>query len=349
MQGRAPEQVSGALVTANFFQVIGLKPQIGRVFTQGEDRVGGPSLAVISDQLWQRVFARDPKILGRSLNFAGELYTVVGVMPPQMFSPRTVEVWFPLMRASASKSWQTRDNHPGLFSWGRLKDGVTVEQAQADMSMIAARLEKVYPKSNGKVGVKVTELIENQVGEYRQSLRLLFGAVAVVLLIGCANLANLLAARGAARSREFAIRIAIGASRWQIVRQLLVESLVLAIAAVCWAFVSPPGAAICSSHSRRTIRNVSRKHDSMAGCCFLPVARGRDERALRTLAGLERFARQCADGAESRRAWQFGCARSAAFARGAHRRGGRAYSHPAQRRRLGFPKLSKGDFALVRL
>lgn len=230
VEGRVPEQVSGAIVTANFFQVIGLKPQLGRFFTEQEDRVGGPALAVISDQLWQRVFARDPKILGRSLNFAGELYTVVGVMPPQMFSPRTVEVWFPLMRKSAATNWQTRDNHPGLFGWGRLKDGVTIEQAQADISAIAARLEKAYPESNSKVGVKVTELLENQVGEYRQSLKLLFAAVAVVLLIGCANLANLLAARGAARSREFAIRIAIGASRWQIVRQLLIESLVLAVA-----------------------------------------------------------------------------------------------------------------------
>ncbi|HEY2801333.1 MAG TPA: ABC transporter permease [Chthoniobacterales bacterium] len=230
VKGRDAEQVSGAVVTANFFRAIGLKPELGRVFTEAEDRVGGPALAVISDQLWQRIFARDPKILGRSLNFAGELYTVVGVMPPQMFSPRTVEVWFPLMRRSTSMGWQTRDNHPGLFGWGRLRDGATVEQAQADMSTIAARLEKAYPQSNGKVGVKVTELLENQVGEYRQSLRLLFGAVAVVLLIGCANLANLLAARGAARSREFAIRIAIGASRWQIVRQLLIESLVLAVA-----------------------------------------------------------------------------------------------------------------------
>ncbi len=160
VQGRVPEQVSGAVVTANFFQVIGLKPQLGRFFTEQEDRVGGPALAVISEQLWQRVFARDPQILGRSLNFAGELYTVVGVMPPQMFSPRTVEVWFPLMRNSASASWQTRDNHPGLFGWGRLKNGVTLEQAQADLSAIAARLAKAYPDSNSKVGVRVTELLE---------------------------------------------------------------------------------------------------------------------------------------------------------------------------------------------
>jgi putative ABC transport system permease protein len=229
LKGRAPEQISGAIVTANFFQVIGLAPKIGRVFSEEEDRVGGPALAVISDQLWTRVFQSDPKILGRALNFGGQLYTVIGVMPPQMLSPRTVQVWLPLMRRSAEMSWQTRDNHPGLFGWGRLKPGLTIEQAQSEMKLIAARLEKAYPPSNAKIGVKVTELLENQVGQYRESLRLLFGAVAVVLLIGCANLANLLAARGAARAREFAIRMALGASRWQIVRQLLAESLVLAV------------------------------------------------------------------------------------------------------------------------
>ena len=228
LEGRAPEQVSGAIVTANFFNVIGLKPQIGRVFTAEEDRVGGPLLAVISDRLWQRIFARDPKVLGRSVNFGNQPYTVIGVMPPQMFSPRTVEVWFPLMRRTDNESWQTRDNHPGLYGWGRLKDGVTPEKALADLKQIAARLSKQYPDSNGSVGVTVTRLLENQVGEYRSSLGLLLGAVALVLLIACVNLANLLSVRGATRAREFAVRAAVGASRWQIIRQLLMECLLLA-------------------------------------------------------------------------------------------------------------------------
>ena len=221
--------MSGALVTANFFKVIGLSPQIGRVFTEEEDRVGGPQLAVISDQLWQRVFQRDPAVLGRALNFGNQPYVVVGVMPPQMFSPRTVEVWFPLMRRTDNRDWQNRDNHPGLFAWARLKPGVTIEKAQAEMNTIAARLAQLYPDSNTKMGVNVKELLENQVGDYRASLKLLLGAVGVVLLIGCANLANLLAARGAARSREFAIRVAIGATRWQIIKQLLIECVVLAV------------------------------------------------------------------------------------------------------------------------
>ena len=229
LQGRTPEQVSGALVTANFFKVIGLQPQLGRVFTEEEDRVGGPMVAVISDRLWQRVFLRDPNVLGRSVNFGNQPYTIVGVMPPQMFSPRTVEVWFPVMRRTDNPAWQTRDNHPGLFGWGRLKNGVTPEAALSELKQIAARLAQQYPDSNSAVSVTVTPLLENQVGDYRNSLKLLLGAVTLVLLIACANLANLLAARGAARAREFAVRAAVGASRWQIIRQLMIESLVLAL------------------------------------------------------------------------------------------------------------------------
>jgi len=229
VEHRAPEQVAGAIVTANFFKVIGLQPQIGRVFTEEEDRVDGPALAVISDRLWQRVFARDPNVLGRAVNFGSEIYTVIGVMPPQMFSPRTAEVWSPLMRRTNAPSWQDRDNHPGIFGWGRLKPGVSIDQARNEMKSIAARIGQRFPASNARIGATVTPLLENQVGDYRASLMLLLGAVALVLLIACANLANLLAARGAARAREFAVRAAVGASRWRIIRQLLVECLVLAV------------------------------------------------------------------------------------------------------------------------
>jgi len=229
LPGRSPEQISGAIVTANFFKVIGLKPQIGRVFTEDEDRAGGPPLAVISDSLWKRIFQSNPAVLGRAVNFGGQLFTIIGVMPPQMFSPRTVEVWFPLMRRATGTTWTLRENHPGLFGWGRLKPGVSLKQADMEMKAIAGRLSKLYPPSNSRVGAEVTLFLENQIGEYRSSLTLLFAAVGVVLLICCANLANLLAARGAARTREFGIRVAIGASRWQIVRQLLTESLLLAV------------------------------------------------------------------------------------------------------------------------
>ncbi len=255
LEDHAPEQVSGAIVTANFFKVIGLPPQIGRTFTEEEDRLGGPLVAVISDKLWQRVFQRNPAVLGRVIHFGNQPYAIIGVMPPQMFSPRTVDVWFPLTRRTDNTMWQTRDNHPGLFGWGRLKKGVSLEKANAEMKAIAARLAQQYPESNSKIGVSVTRLLENQVGDYRSSLTLLLGAVGLVLLIACVNLANLLAARGAARAREFAVRAAVGASRWQIIRQLLLESVVLAllggVVGICLAAwsrdllvaLSPPGVA----------------------------------------------------------------------------------------------------------
>ncbi len=191
--------------------------------------MGGPLVAVISDRLWQRLFSRDPNVLGRVMNFGNQPYTILGVMPPQMFSPRTVDVWFPIMRRTDHPAWQTRDNHPGLFGWGRLKTGVTVgEGAGGDEGDRGAAFETIS-RFEHRVSVTVTPLLENQVGDYRASLNLLLGAVALVLLIACANLANLLAARGAARAQEFAVRAAVGASRWQIIRQLLIESFVLAL------------------------------------------------------------------------------------------------------------------------
>ena len=210
-------------------------------------------LAVISDRIWTRIFQRDRGVLGRTLVSANQPFTVIGVMPPHMFSPRTVELWFPLMRRTDNPGWQMRDNHPGLIGWGLMKEGVTIEQAEREMSAVAARLAQTYPDSNTKIGVNVQLFKENQVGDYRKSLMILLAAVALVLLIACANLANLLAARGGARAREFAIRAAVGATRWQIVRQLLIESLILALigalGGLCFAAwgrdvlvaLSPPG------------------------------------------------------------------------------------------------------------
>jgi len=229
VQSVGAERVSGALVSANFFKVVGLAPQIGRTFTDEEDRVGGPRLAVISDALWLRLFQRDPAVLGRDINLHNQLFTVVGVMAPQMNAPSDVDVWLPITRRSANPGWQNRGNHPMLFAWAKLKPGVAVEQARAQLKTIAAGLAAKYPESNTGITVAVAPLLENQVGPYRKNLTLLLGAVALVLLIACANLANLLAVRGATRSREFAVRSALGAGRGQIIRQLLIESSVIAL------------------------------------------------------------------------------------------------------------------------
>src|SRR5881394_2134645 len=228
--GRDPERVSTASVTRNFFDVIGVAPEIGRVFSEEEDKPGAPGVAVISDRVWQHVFNRSPQILGQSITLHDQSFTIIGVMPAQMTSPQDSDVWLSLGRRSNNPAWLDRSHHPMMYVWGRLKPNVDVSVARSEMKTIAARLEKAYPDTNTAETVVVTPLLDNLVGKYRTNLGLLLGAVALVLLIACANLANLFAARGTAREREFAIRAAVGASRWQIIRQLLIESCVLALA-----------------------------------------------------------------------------------------------------------------------
>jgi putative ABC transport system permease protein len=227
--GRDPERVSCASVTRNFFNIIGLPPKIGRTFSEDEDKVGAPPVVVISDRLWRRVFNADPSVLGRSITLHDQNFTVIGVMPPQVTSPQDSEVWLSMMRRSNNPVWMQRFIHPMIYVWGKLKPGVTLEQARSEMKTIAARLEKAYPETNGKETAIVTPLLENLVGKYRTNLTLLLGAVGLVLLIACANLANLFAARGAARAREFAIHAAVGATRGQIVKKLLIESFGIAL------------------------------------------------------------------------------------------------------------------------
>src|SRR5213596_946985 len=227
--GRDPERVSCASVTRNFFNIIGLSPKIGRTFSEDEDKVGAPPVVVISDRLWRRVFNADPSVLGRSITLHDQNFTVIGVMPPQVTSPQDSDVWLSMMRRSNNPVWMQRAIHPMIYVWGKLKPGVTLEQARSEMKTIAARLEKTYPDTNGKETAIVTPLLENLVGKYRINLTLLLGAVSLVLLIACANLANLFAARGAARAREFAIHAAVGATRGQIIKKLFVESFLVAL------------------------------------------------------------------------------------------------------------------------
>jgi putative ABC transport system permease protein len=227
--GREAERVSTASVTRNFFNIIGLSPQIGRVFSEDEDKVGAPPVAIISDRIWQRVFNRSPKAIGQSIVLHDQNFTVIGVMPPQMTSPQDTDVWLSLMRRSNNPAWMDRSHHPMMFVWGQLRLGVTVDQARSEMKTIAAQLEKAYPETNKGETIVVTPLLENLVGKYRTNLGLLLGAVGLVLLIACANLAIFLPPaeqRGRANS-PFAPPWARAEER--IVKQLLVESFVVAI------------------------------------------------------------------------------------------------------------------------
>ena len=257
--GRDPERVSCASVTRNFFDVIGVGPAIGRVFTEDEDKPGGPPVVLISDRIWQRAFNRAPHILGQSITLHDQSFTIIGVMPAHVTSPQDSDVWLSLGRRSNNPAWLDRSHHPMMYVWGRLKPNVDVGVARAEMKTIAARLEKAYPETNAGETAIVTPLLDNLIGKYRTNLGLLLGAVALVLLIACANLANLFAARGAAREREFAIRAAVGASRVQILRQLLMESFAIALMGGALGF-------FIALWARDTLsifapQNVSRFHD----------------------------------------------------------------------------------------
>src|SRR5437660_5374295 len=188
--GREPERISCASVTRNFFNIIGLPPEIGRTFSENEDKIGAPPVVVISDRLWRRVFNADSDVLGRSISLHDQNYTVIGVMPPQMTSPQDTDVWLSMTRRSNNPAWMDRSHHPMIYVWGKLKPGVTVDRARAQMKAIAARLEQTYPDTNGKDYAVVTPLLENSVGKYRANLTLLLGAVGLVLLISGANLAT---------------------------------------------------------------------------------------------------------------------------------------------------------------
>src|SRR5215210_596886 len=227
--GEEPERLQGRDISASFFDVLGVKPALGRTFLPEEDHANSNRTCILSYGLWQRRFGGDPNILGRVLMLNAESYTVIGVLPQGYRFGTLTDVFVPIGLKEATEMINSRDNHPGIYAYARLKPGVTFEQAEVEMKGIAQRLAQAYPKTNAGNSVTLIPLSEYFVGDIRPSLLILLGAVGFVLLIACANVANLLLARATSRTREIAIRTALGAGRLRIIRQLLTESILLAI------------------------------------------------------------------------------------------------------------------------
>src|SRR5262245_18538586 len=221
-----PERVRGFQVSPNLLDTVGIKVALGRNFRPDEDQPGKDNVAILTRGLWQRRFSGDPNVVGRTVNVNGVARTIIGVMPPDVIFPRGAEILAPM--AMTPETMRNRGNHANLVV-GRLKAGVSVGQAQSDLGVIAKRLEQQYPNTNTGRGVGVFPILGDTVREYKAASLMMMAAVAFVLLIACANVANLTLARATGRMKEVALRLALGASRRRIIRQLLTESVILAV------------------------------------------------------------------------------------------------------------------------
>src|SRR6516165_4283621 len=221
-----PEAIRAAAVASDFFAILRVAPLLGRAFTPDEDRPGEGHVVVLGYNFWRDHFASDRHVVGRNILLDGETYSVVGVMPETFRFPVWARIWIPLAWTDETRA--VRGNHNYLVI-ARLKKGVDIRQAQAELSAISTRLEQLYPEDDKGWGAVILPLREELVGDVRPALLVLLGAVAFVLLIACANVANLVLAKTLARRKEIAIRTALGASRLVVLRQILAETVLLSV------------------------------------------------------------------------------------------------------------------------
>ena len=325
------QRVDARLVTADFFEVLRVTPQLGRTFVRSDDSTSADPTVVVSSRFWAEKFGSSFDVLEKNITLDEKSYRIVGVLPPSFALYRGVDLYVPIMQWN-SPAMQRRSAALGLHGIGRMKPGVTVAQAQSDLERVMQALAVAYPETNKGNGAKVVPMLTRLVGDIETTLWTLLAAVGFVLLIACVNVSNLLLARSTARSREYAIRAALGANSWRLLRQSLTETTILALTGGALGLAIAAGGTKLALSSLPTGLPRAEEISVDLRVVLFTLARFAGDRLIsRTHSGPENFTTQCYSNAErrwpGRECWS--CARTRSFGRGGN---GPCFSAPDRSR-----------------